>query len=184
MSQPFPQRRPLLFIGLLLFLILGIFLITFAVTALGHWPVTAASLISEILLGLVAVFLLSRFQWWHVAGFRMPRYSPAFLCLLAPCFVLVTDANTVSQYWDYLPGRNNALFFAIFAMLVGFVEENYFRWADTAYSPGERAMVGSHRLVRCIRRDAPVTSYRRTESGRNGYPRPSGRRPSASSSPP
>src|SRR5690349_9898980 len=108
-------------------LILGTFLIASAVTAIWHWPVIAVSIIGESLLGLTAVFLLSRLRWWHVAGFRTPRYLPAILCLLAPCFILITEANSIFYWWDYLPGSAHALLFAIFALLVGFVEETYFR---------------------------------------------------------
>jgi len=127
MSQPFPRRRPLLFTGLLTLFILGELLIAYAVNAVWHQHAIVVTVLGEGLLGLAAVFLLSRFRWWRVAGFRTPRYSPAIWCLLAPCFVLISDANSVVQWWDYLPGHNNALFFAIFALLVGFVEETYFR---------------------------------------------------------
>lgn len=127
MSQPFPRHRPLLFAGLLLLFAFGTFLITSAMNAIWHQHSIVFSFLGESLLGLVAVILLSRLRWWHVAGFRTPRYSPAIWCLLAPCFVLINDANTVFQWWDILPGRNNALLFLIFAMLVGFVEEAYFR---------------------------------------------------------
>jgi uncharacterized protein len=127
MSSRFPQRRPLLFIDLLVFLALGIFLITSAMNAVWHQQSVMFSFLGEGLLGLAAVFLLSRFRWWRVAGFRTPRYSPAIWCLLAPGFILITEVTSIFQWWDYLPGHNNALLFAIFALLVGFVEETYFR---------------------------------------------------------
>lgn len=127
MPQSFPQRRPLLFVGMLLLICLGVRPITFIIRAIWLWPALAVSLIGECLLGLAAVFLLSRFRWWRVSGFRAPRYSPALLCLLAPCFVLINDANTVLAGWDIVPGRGNALLFFILAMLVGFIEEAYFR---------------------------------------------------------
>jgi|GEM_PF-770330 membrane protease YdiL (CAAX protease family) len=127
MPSRFPKRRPLVFVGLLLLLILGVLLIAYAVNAIWHGHPIVVNFFGESLLGLTAVFLLSRFRWWRVVGFRTPQYSPAFWCLLAPCFVLITDANTVSQYWNYLPGHDRALLFLILAMLVGFVEETYFR---------------------------------------------------------
>lgn len=127
MSQPSPWRWPLRFVGLLLLFALGTFIITSTMNAIWHQHSIVVTFLSECALGLAAVFLLSRFRWWRVAGFRTPRYSPAIWCLLAPCFVLISDANTVVQWWDYLPGRYNALLFAIFALLVGFVEETYFR---------------------------------------------------------
>ena len=127
MSQPYPQRRPLLFVGLLLLLLLGIFLISSVVNAVWHPQSIVFSFLGDSALGLVAVFLLSRFRWRRAVGLRAPRYSLTFLCLLAPCYILYTDADSVTRYWDYLPGHNNALIFAIFALLVGFVEETYFR---------------------------------------------------------
>jgi CAAX protease family protein len=127
MSQPYPQRRPLLFVGLLLLLILGTSLITNAMNAIWRPQSIVFSFLGYGVLGLVAVFLLSRFRWHRLVGLRSPHYSLAFLCLLAPCYVLYTDADSVTRYWNYLPGHNNALLFAIFALLVGFVEETYFR---------------------------------------------------------
>jgi len=85
MSQPFPRRRPLLFAGLLVLLVLGVFLITYAVKAIWHGHSIVITVLAEGVLGLAAVLLLSRLRWWRVAGFRTPRYSPALFCLLAPC---------------------------------------------------------------------------------------------------
>jgi len=127
MSQPFPRRRPLLFAGLLVLFVLGVFLITYAVKAIWHGHSIVITVLAEGVLGLAAVLLLSRLRWWRVAGFRTPRYSPALFCLLAPCFILITEANSIFYWWNYLPGSAHALLFAIFALLVGFVEETYFR---------------------------------------------------------
>lgn len=127
MPESLLQRRPLLFVGLLLLLVLGTFIIAYSIITIWHGPVIVVSLIGESLLGLIAVSLLYHFRWWRVAGFRTPRYLPALLYLLAPCFVLINDANTILAWWDVMPGRDHALFFFLFAMLVGFVEEAYFR---------------------------------------------------------
>ena len=127
MPSRFPQRRPLVFVGLLLLVILGVLLVAYAVNAIWHGHPIVVNFVGESLLALVAVFLLSRFRWWRAVGLRTPQYSPAFWCLLAPCFVLISDADSVFHYWDILPGRESALLFLILAMLVGFVEETYFR---------------------------------------------------------
>jgi CAAX protease family protein len=127
MPSRFPKRRPLLFVGLLLLLILGVLLIAYAVNAIWHGHPIVVNFFGESLLGLTAVFLLNRNRWWRVAGFRVPRYSGAIWCLLAPCIILISNANSFSYLWDYLPGHNNVLFFLVLAMLVGFVEETYFR---------------------------------------------------------
>lgn len=118
MPSRFPKRRPLPFVGLVLLVILGVLLIAYAVNAIWHGHAIVVNSFGESLLGLTVVFLLSRLRWWRVVGLRTSQYSPAFWCLLAPCFVLITDANSVFQYWDILPGRESALLFLILAMLV------------------------------------------------------------------
>src|SRR5690242_19472650 len=113
MPSDFPQRRPLLFAGLVLIFMVGELVVAYAAKAVWHQLAFVVTVLGEVLLGLVAVFLLSRLRWWRVAGFRMPRHSPAIFCLLAPCFILFTEANSIFYWWNYLPGSAHALLLAI-----------------------------------------------------------------------
>jgi membrane protease YdiL (CAAX protease family) len=128
MLHPFPQRRPLLFSGLLLLLVLGTVFIAGAIATILHWPAISIAIVGDSVLALVAVFLLSRLRWWREVGFRLPAPSRALWFFLVPCLAVVANAvfaRLVNPAFDNVL-TSLLLYFAV-AMLVGLVEETYFR---------------------------------------------------------
>lgn len=144
MPQRFPQRRPLLFVGLLLLIVLGTYFIAGAITTIQHWPAISIGLIGESVIGLASVFLLSRLGWWREAGFRIPRLSRALWFFVVPCLLVII--NTTFARITF-PGLGNVLLFFVLAMWVGFVEETYFRGlilhALLAWGPWQAAIISS-----------------------------------------
>jgi CAAX protease family protein len=128
MLHTIPQRRPLLFSGLLLLLVLGTFFIAGAIATIMHWPAIAIALVGDSVLALVAVFLLGRLHWWREVGFRLPPPSRALWFFLVPCLAVVANAvfaRLVHPVFDNV--LTSLLLYFTVAMLVGFVEETYFR---------------------------------------------------------
>ena len=124
MKSSFPQRRPIIFAVLLLLVILVTFFLAGAVTYQLKLPTLAISIIGFPVLALIAMLLLSRLHWWREAGFRLPpnpRYLWFFTVALLP--VIVNIAFSGIGY----PGIGPLLLFLALALLVGFVEETYFR---------------------------------------------------------
>ena len=114
MPESLPLRRPLRFVRPLVCLVLGTNMIAYAITAIWRGPVFARNIIGEGLLGSAATVLLSRFGWWRVAGFRIPRQTMAlgYLALgvlsyysmpipTSPCgaFSLVARMSCHSSSW-------------------------------------------------------------------------------------
>lgn len=79
-------------------------------------------LIEDILRGGIAVLLLSRLGWWQLVGYTLER--PANLRLfwlpLVPAVMNLIPGIRVIAFSDFF-------LFLIIALLVGFVEESYFR---------------------------------------------------------
>jgi membrane protease YdiL (CAAX protease family) len=79
-------------------------------------------LIEDIVRAGVAVYLLSRLGWWRLAGYTNERPADLklfWLPLLPAVMNLASGVRTVSF--------QDALLFLFIALLVGFVEETYFR---------------------------------------------------------
>ena len=124
MKNSFPQRRPILFTVLLLLVILVTFFLAGAVTYRLKLPTLAITIMGEGVLALIAILLLSRWHWWREAGLRLPphpRYLWFFTVALLPAILNFAFAGI-----GY-PGIGPLLLFLALALLVGFVEETYFR---------------------------------------------------------
>lgn len=124
MKSSFPQRRPILFVVLLFLVILVTFVLAGAVTSLLKLPTVAILLMALPVLTLIAILLLSRWHWWREVGFRLPPHLRSlwfFTVALLP--VILNSAFAGIGY----PGIGPLLFFLGLALLVGFVEETYFR---------------------------------------------------------
>ncbi len=80
-------------------------------------------LIEDTLRGLVAVLLLQRLGWWKAAGYTRPRRLSDLRLFWVP-LVPVALNPLAGGGTDSL---SNIVLFLIIALLVGFVEETYFR---------------------------------------------------------
>jgi len=124
MKTSFPKRRPLIFAVLLLLVIYVTFFLAGAVAYRLKLPTLTIYFIAYPILALIAILLLSRWHWWREAGFRLPpnpRYWWLFTVALLPVILNIAFAGI-----GY-PGLGLVLFFLVLALLVGFVEETYFR---------------------------------------------------------
>jgi uncharacterized protein len=124
MKSSFPQRRPIIFVVLLLLVILVTFILAGAITLQLKLATLAMTLMGDGVLALIALFLLSRLHWWREAGFRLPA-KPHYLWFFAvPCLPIILN---IAFFGVGYPGIGRILLFLAIALLVGFVEETYFR---------------------------------------------------------
>jgi uncharacterized protein len=123
MKSSFPQRRPMLFVALLLLVILVTFILAGAITFQLKLSTLAMTLIGDGVLALIAVLLLSRLHWWREVGFRLPSNPRSLWLFIVPCLPVLLNAFAGIGY----PGMARLLLFFVLALLVGFVEEAYFR---------------------------------------------------------
>jgi membrane protease YdiL (CAAX protease family) len=124
MKNSFLQRRPIIFAVLLYLVILVALFLAGAVTIRLKLPSLAIFLIGYPVLALPAILLVSRWHWWREAGFRLPS-NPRSLWFFAVA-LLPAIANLAFAGVGY-PGIGLLLLFLALALLVGFVEETYFR---------------------------------------------------------
>lgn len=124
MKSSFPQRRPMLFTGLLLLVILVIFVLSGAISLQLKLSALAMTLMGDGALTLIALFLLTRLQWWREVGFRLPSKPHYLWFFTVPCLPIILNIAFLGVSY---PGIERLLFFLALALLVGFVEETYFR---------------------------------------------------------
>jgi uncharacterized protein len=124
MHRSFPQRRPLLFVVLLLLLVLITFFLAGAVTLQLKLSQPTMTLMADGVLALVALFLLSRLHWWREAGFRLPATPRSLWLFAVPCLPIILN---MAYFGVGYPGIARLSLFLALALLVGFVEESYFR---------------------------------------------------------
>ncbi len=124
MKSSFPQRRPMLFVVLLLLVVLVTYLIAGTITHAFKLPTLATYVIGNGVLALIAMLLLSRLHWWREAGFRLPAKPHYLWFFTVPCLPIIL--NIAFSGVSY-PGIGRLLLFLAIALLVGFVEETYFR---------------------------------------------------------
>ena len=72
MKRSFPQRRPMLFVVLLLLVILVTLILAGTITSQLKLSSLAMTIIGDGVLALIAMLLLSRLHWWREAGFHLP----------------------------------------------------------------------------------------------------------------
>ena len=124
MKRSFPQRRPMLFVVLLLLVILVTFVLAGAITFQLKLSALAMTLIGEGVLALIAILLLSRLHWWREVGFRLPSNLRYLWFFTVPCLPIILN---IAFFGVSNPGIERLLLFLALALLVGFVEETYFR---------------------------------------------------------
>lgn len=123
MHNSFPQRRPILFSVVLLVVFLVTYLIAGTITYAFKLPTLATCVIGDGVLALIAILLLSRLHWWRESGFRLPSKPRSLWLFIVPCLPVVLNAFAGFGY----PGMSHLLLFFALALVVGFVEEAYFR---------------------------------------------------------
>lgn len=124
MKSSFPQRRPMLFVVLLLLLFLITFFLAGAITLQLKLSTLTMTLMADGVLALIALFLLSRLHWWREAGFRLPAKPHSLWLFSVPCLPIILN---MAYFGVSYPGIERLLLFLAIALLVGFVEESYFR---------------------------------------------------------
>jgi membrane protease YdiL (CAAX protease family) len=115
-------RHPFVFVGLMIILVASLLLLAGGITSGLRLPEIALYLMSNGTLAAVAAVMLSRMGWWKAIGFRPVRRLWHFLLFLVP------SAPVVLNFLGFVPAsfENLSLFLAL-AILVGFVEEAFFR---------------------------------------------------------
>jgi uncharacterized protein len=124
MKRSFPQRRPMIFVVLLLLVILVSFILAGAITIQLKLATLAITIIGEGVLALIAILLLSRLHWWREAGFRLPSNPRSLWLFTVPCLPIILN---IAFFGVSNPGIERLLLFLAIALIVGFVEETYFR---------------------------------------------------------
>lgn len=120
----YPRRHPVLFVVFLELTILGVLILTGAITqSLGMSDFVLYG-VGSFLLVVIGVYFLTRVKWWKKVGFRSFKDRRHILLLWLPALpVLVAlfrgNFNTLNL-------SNVATVFAI-TLLAGFMEEIYFR---------------------------------------------------------
>ena len=137
MKSSFPQRRPLLFVVLLLLVILVTYFLAGAITFNSSYHQLAMALMADGVLALIAIFLLSRLHWWREAGFRLPANPRSLWLFAVPCLPIILN---MAFFGVGYPGIGRLLLFLAAALLVGFVEETLLPWDDTPSAAQARTL--------------------------------------------
>jgi uncharacterized protein len=120
-------ERPYLFTGILMAVLIVTGLIGNLLTPLLKLPEESGQVyrvfITDTVRGGIAVVLLNRFGSWRAAGFRPLRRGGDLLMFLLPLVPAVLNLLIGVR----VTAVSDALLFLIIALLVGFVEEAYFR---------------------------------------------------------
>jgi uncharacterized protein len=124
MKSSLPQRRPLLYVVLLLLAILVAYFLAGAITIRLKLSSVVMALMADGVLALIAIILLTRHHWWHDVGFRLPSHPRSLWLFAFPCLPIVLN---ITFFGLGNPGIEGLLLFLAAALLVGFVEESYFR---------------------------------------------------------
>ncbi len=120
---PLAERHPLWFVALLELAVIVVYLLTGTIAHFAELPGEFVSVVSNVVLGVLAAGLLSRLGWRRTAGFRRvtrPRDLLWFLPLLMPAFFSLAAGLEFG-------GLGLTLGLLVTALLIGFTEEAIFR---------------------------------------------------------
>lgn len=120
---PLAERHPLWFVTLLELAVTLVFVLTGTIAHFAELPGEFVSVVANVVLGVLAVRLLSRLGWWRTAGFRQAMRSRDllwFLPLLLPAFFSLAAGLEFG-------GLALTLGLLVTALLIGFTEETIFR---------------------------------------------------------
>jgi hypothetical protein len=144
MRQRIPRDHPVVYAVLLLLLIVAVYAIDAAITAIFALPSIAFAILGVGMLAVSAIVLLTLQGWWRDAGFRLPPASRALWFFVVP--VLPVLDNVVGGGLVN-PGIASILLFVVVAMTSGFVEEAFFTRLDATRLVGARTLAGGDPLV-------------------------------------
>lgn len=121
----FAESRPYLFAFLLAGVIIVVHLVVDAFRSLsGLSTASWTYLTSDVVLALLAVLLLAKWQWWQAIGYRKPYSVRRLWAFLLPLFVV---ANNLMSGNIRSHGLSEMVTFFLVAAFAGFVEETFFR---------------------------------------------------------
>ncbi len=114
--------HPYVFVVLLTLFVIGVDFLAGSISALLPNPILA----------IIAIVVITKARWWRRIGFTYSRQDARSLLLFTPVFVLpVLWWLVVTPLIGYgvvqIPSLAMFLFYAGFTLLIGFVEEVYFR---------------------------------------------------------
>lgn len=114
--------HPYVFVALLMLLVIGVNLVAGTISGLLPYPILA----------IIAIFIITKARWWRRIGFTYSRQDARSLLLFAPVFVLpvlwwLVVAPLIGYGVVQIPSIAMVAFYAGFTLLIGFVEEVYFR---------------------------------------------------------
>jgi uncharacterized protein len=124
-TQSFYERRPLMVVALLETIVIAVhipFLILVKTATLSD---VAADGVIYIILTAIAVWLLTRQQWWQETGFRWPNRTRYLLLFWLPALPLILNLLAGLKPTTTNPAR--ILVLLVISLLVGFVEEAFYR---------------------------------------------------------
>lgn len=124
MKRSFPQRRPLLFVALLLLVIVITYFLAGALTIQLKLSSGVTALMADGVLTLIAIVLLTRYQWWRDIGLRLPSHPRSLWLFALPCLPIIVN---IAFFGLGNPGMGGLLLFLGAALFVGFAEETFFR---------------------------------------------------------
>lgn len=119
----FAEKHPVWFSIIMLLLLVFIQSVGVAAATMMELPPTSFGVITELVLTLLLVVLVSRMKWWRAIGYRKAT-RPSMLLLFLPALVLPIGNLTFGMAVSALPALLN---FALLAAASGFVEETVFR---------------------------------------------------------
>jgi uncharacterized protein len=127
------QRQPFRFSFLLLLLLVLVQAAGVVIAGRTGLPASRVGIVTELVLALILIILVSRLGWWKEIGFRKPEH-PADLLLFLPALALPIGNLT---FGVAVTGVSAFLSLATLAMASGFVEEVIFRGLMLrAFAPG------------------------------------------------
>jgi uncharacterized protein len=127
------ERHPFRFSFLLLLMLVLVQAAGVVIAGRTGLPASRVGIVTELVLALMLVILVSRLRWWKEIGYRKPEH-PADLLIFLPALALPIGNLT---FGIAVTGVSALLSFATLAIASGFVEEVMFRGLMLrAFAPG------------------------------------------------
>lgn len=118
----FERRNPYLFVLLIFIVFLGVDI------SIG---VTLSELLEYSVLAIIAVAIVTKKHWWREIGFSTSTTNRRSLLLFVPAFFPIFWFVAITPMIGYgtivIPALGTLLLYLGFTLLIGFVEETYFR---------------------------------------------------------
>ena len=122
--KAFVERRPLVFVILLMLVLEAFVIVALILSKLAGIDIVALDLPIMLANAIFAVILLSSLRWWGEAGFNSPSNWQNLRLLLIPVALLIGPALF---FQPQLPDSSKLVGLVIVTLLIGFQEEAIFR---------------------------------------------------------